>query len=46
MKNNSHKEQCLYLINKYINKKYSLENHLLILNFLNKVKCFKFILSK
>lgn len=41
-----HKEQCLYLINKYIKKKYKLGDDLIILEFLERVDCLKFILSK
>lgn len=42
-----HESRCLYLIKKYIQNKnkYKLEEHLLILNFLNKINCYKFILS-
>ena len=41
-----HKEQCLYLINKYIKTKYKLSDDLIILEFLERVNCLKFILSK
>ena len=38
-----HKEQCLYLINIYIKKKYILGEDLIILEFLERVNCLKFI---
>ena len=39
---------CYFLIKKYIKNKnkYKLDEHFLILNFLEKINCFKFILSK
>ena len=44
MNNNDHKEQCLYLINKYMNSRINdLGSNLIILEFLEKVDCFKFI---